>query len=101
MHRVSGAALFLMIAPLLWLLELSLSTELSFDRLRDILALWWVKVPLMLLVWAYLHHFCAGIRYLLLDLHIGIELAGARLSALLVYVFSIPLAALVVWRLFF
>ena len=101
MHRVSGFALFAMIGPLLYLLDLSLSTELSFEFLKEILSLWWVKVPLMLLVWGYLHHFCAGIRYLLLDLHVGIELAGARRSALLVYVFSVPLTALVVWRLFF
>ena len=100
MHRVSGAALFAALPLLLWLLDRSLSTEIGYDRLALIFKLWWVKLAMFLLLWGYLHHFCAGIRYLLLDLHIGIDLASARMSASAVYFISVPLALLAGWRLF-
>jgi succinate dehydrogenase / fumarate reductase cytochrome b subunit len=47
-----------------------------------------------------MHHFCAGIRYLFLDMHKGIDLPAARASAGAVLIVSIPLAALIAWRLF-
>ena len=48
-----------------------------------------VKLILLGLIWLYLHHFCAGIRYLLLDLHKGIDLESARLSSKIVFAVSI------------
>jgi len=48
------------------------------------------------LLWAFVHHFCAGIRFLLLDLHVGIEKEAARKSAAVVFAVSIPLA-LILW----
>jgi succinate dehydrogenase / fumarate reductase cytochrome b subunit len=101
LHRISGAALFVAIPLLLWLLDTSLGTEIGFDSLAGVFAQWWLKLALCGLVWAYLHHFCAGIRYLFLDMHKGIELPQARASAGAVLFISIPLAALVAWRLFF
>jgi succinate dehydrogenase / fumarate reductase cytochrome b subunit len=100
MHRASGAALFLALPLLLWLLDKSLTTEIGFESLREILSQVWVKLILAGLLWGYLHHFCAGIRYLMLDMHKGIDLASARMSAGIVYFVSIPLTALIAWRLF-
>ena len=100
MHRVSGAALFLCLPALLWLLDKSLHTEIGYDSLHALFALRWVKTALFLLLWGYLHHFCAGIRFLFLDLHIGIDLAAARMSAGAVYFVSVPLTLLAGWRLF-
>ena len=100
MHRVSGAALFLMLPALLWLLDMSLATAIGFDALGELLSQWWVKVLLAGLLWAYLHHFCAGIRYLFLDMHKGVDLASARMSAGAVYFVSLPLTTLLAWRLF-
>jgi succinate dehydrogenase / fumarate reductase cytochrome b subunit len=48
------------------------------------------------LIWAFVHHACAGIRFLLLDMHIGIEKEEARKSAAVVLAVSIPLT-LVLW----
>ena len=48
-----------------------------------------------------MHHFCAGIRYLFLDMHKGVDLKSARMSAGAVYVFSIPLTLLAAWLLLF
>lgn len=100
MHRVSGAALFVALPLLLWLLDMSLSTEIGFDALREILAQWWARLILAGLLWGYMHHFCAGIRYLFLDVHKGIDLASARMSAGAVYFISLPLTLLLAWCLF-
>ncbi|MBL8384336.1 MAG: succinate dehydrogenase, cytochrome b556 subunit [Burkholderiales bacterium] len=100
MHRISGAALFLALPLLLWLLDMSLGTEVGFDALAGVFGQWWMKLILAGLGWAYLHHFCAGVRYLLLDMHKGVDLASARASAAAVYFVSVPLAALVAWRVF-
>ena len=100
MHRISGAALFLMLPLLLWLFDLSLLSEPSFERLRGISANFFFKLLLVLLIWGFLHHLVAGIRYLLLDLHIGIDLKSARASALTVYAISLPLAFLAAFKVF-
>ena len=100
MHRISGAALFLMLPLLLWLFDLSLLSEPSFERLRGISANFFFKLLLVLLIWGFLHHLVAGIRYLVLDLHIGIDLMSARASALAVYAVSLPLAFLAALKVF-
>jgi len=100
LHRISGAALFLIGIPLLLLgLERSLGTGDAFASLRTVLAQPLVKLVALGLAWAYLHHFCAGIRFLLLDVHRGIELLQARRSSVIVLVVSLALTVLVGVRL--
>jgi len=101
MHRMSGAALFLFLPVLLWLLDKSLDTEIGYDRVTGILSLVIVKIVLAGLLWGFMHHFCAGIRYLFLDLHKGIDLASARKTAAAVYFVSIPLTLVAAWLLLF
>jgi succinate dehydrogenase / fumarate reductase cytochrome b subunit len=95
LHRVSGALLvFPFAAWLLYLLDSSLASEAAFERLRThYLQLPVVKAALLLFIWAYCHHFCAGIRFLLLDLNKGIELRQARASSVAVLVVSLALTA--------
>jgi len=103
MHRISGALLFLALPALLWLFEMSLMSEISFARLADLASHWLVKLTLVVLAWAFLHHLVAGVRYLLLDMDIGVEKAAARASAALVYGISLPLtlaAALFIFGVF-
>jgi succinate dehydrogenase / fumarate reductase cytochrome b subunit len=100
MHRISGAALFLMLPLLLWMLDLSLMSEISFERLRGITANVFFKLLLVLLIWGFLHHLVAGIRYLLLDLHLGIDLKSARASAMAVYAVSLPLTFIAALKVF-
>lgn len=100
MHRVSGALMFLLLVPVIWLLELSLGSELSFMRLQDVASQWWAKLVFLVLVWALLHHLVAGIRYLLLDLHVGVEKAASVKSALAVFAVSLPLTLLAALRIF-
>ncbi len=81
LHRISGALLFLVGIPfLLSVVGASRASEASFAQLRAGFASPVAKLLLLLIAWAYLHHFCAGIRYLLFDVRIGGELAAARRS---------------------
>jgi len=92
LHRVSGLLLFLAVLWLLFMLDRSLSSEAGFESVRRYAGLPLVKVSL-LLVWAYCHHFCAGIRFLFLDLDKGGDLATARLTSVIVLAASIALTA--------
>jgi succinate dehydrogenase / fumarate reductase cytochrome b subunit len=94
LHRISGALLvFPFAAWLLYLLDVSLGSEQGFRASKDYLALPLVKLGLLVFVWAFCHHFCAGIRYLLLDLNKGVELRAARISSGAVLVASLALTA--------
>jgi len=94
LHRVSGALLvFPFTAWLLYLLDVSLASEAQFLAVAAYLKLPLVKLGMLLFIWAYCHHLCAGIRFLFLDLNAGIELAPARRSSLAVLVVSLALTA--------
>lgn len=92
LHRVSGAGLFLLLPVLIYTLQVSLDPDpASVAKFQAIKSNLLVQLFLFGLCWAYLHHFCAGIRYLLLDLHIGIDKVGSRKSALVVVAVSLTL----------
>ena len=95
LHRVSGAALFLLLPFLLVLFELSLESAQTFSRLKAVFSNWAIKLIVLGVVWAYLHHLCAGIRHLALDLHYGTELAAARASSWAVLAIGILLTLVV------
>ncbi|MGO4582221.1 succinate dehydrogenase, cytochrome b556 subunit, partial [Cupriavidus sp. 2TAF22] len=67
LHRASGALMFLLLPFVLYLFEQSVTSELSFAKFSALLSGGFVKLVLLALIWGYLHHFCAGIRFLLLD----------------------------------
>lgn len=94
LHRVSGAGLFLMLPFLIFLLQLSLESPQSFETFRAIVGHPLVKLTLIGLIWAFLHHFCMGIRILLLDLNMGTDLKPARASAMTVMVVSLALTVI-------
>ena len=93
LHRVSGALLFLAGVWLLFMLDRSLASESGFQATRHYLGFPIVKLALLGLVWAYCHHFCAGIRYLFLDLDKGADLATARLTSWIVLAASLAMTA--------
>ena len=100
-HRVSGALLFLVGLPfLLYLFQQSITSEVSFESYRATVSGVFPRLVLLALIWADLHHFCAGIRYLLLDLHVGIEKEQARTSASVVFGVSLALTVVVALKLF-
>ena len=99
-HRISGALLFFPILPIfLYMLHVTLGSEEGFTRWHEFFSRPVVKLALIGAVWLYAHHFFAGIRYLLLDMHIGIEKAPSRTSAVVVLVLGVVTALFVGWRL--
>ena len=67
LHRASGALLFLFLPFLLYLFDQSLTSELSFEVFKGFLSNIIVKLITLVLAWAFLFHFCAGIRHLVMD----------------------------------
>ena len=100
LHRISGAALFLMLPFLLYLLDQSLASEVSYQKFQAITGHVLVKIICLGLIWSFLHHFCAGIRYLMLDLHIGVDKQGAAKSASMVLGVSLALTLVFGLKLF-
>ena len=95
LHRVSGAVLVLLLPVLRWLFQQSLASPETYAVAKAVTSSFLVKFILFGLIWLYMHHFCAGIRYLLLDLHKGVDLESARRSSWIVFGVSIALAVIV------
>ena len=95
LHRISGAAMFLALPLVIWLLQGTLSSADAFDCYKSAVGNPLVKLILIGLLWAFLHHAIAGIRFLLLDMHKGTELHTARATAKAVLVVSLGLTAVV------
>ena len=100
LHRISGALMFLLLPAVLYLLDQSLLSEGTFEYFKGITSNWFVKLVLLALAWSYLQHFCAGIRHLVMDTHIGLDKVSARQSSVAVFAISLPLTALVALKLF-
>ena len=101
LHRISGVLLFLALPVILLpLLAMSLSSEAGFAAMSAVMANPFVKLVLLVLIWGYLHHFCAGIRFLCLDVGKGNDKYTANKSALSVLVISLALTAVFALKLF-
>ncbi|WP_434778680.1 succinate dehydrogenase, cytochrome b556 subunit [Neisseria sp. Ec49-e6-T10] len=94
LHRVSGVILFISLPLLLYFFQGTLSHSDDFLAYTKVVANPLVKIILLGLLWAYLHHFCAGIRFLFLDMHKGLELNTARTTAKAVVIISLVLTAI-------
>ncbi|WP_274584145.1 succinate dehydrogenase, cytochrome b556 subunit [Neisseria leonii] len=94
LHRISGVILFLMLPVLLCLLGGSLSSGETFESYKNLVGNPLVKLVLIGLMWAFWHHFFAGIRFLLLDAHKGLDLPTARLTAKIVFAAALVLTVI-------
>lgn len=95
LHRISGIGMFICLPLVLWLFSGTLSHESAFNTYQK-----WVHNPLVIIVligllWAYLHHSLAGIRFLHLDMHTGLDLPTARLTAKIVAVAAVVLTVVI------
>lgn len=101
LHRISGALLFfclpLVILPLF---ALSVTSPESYARIHDWVANPFMKLIMLVLIWGYMHHFCAGIRYLTLDLHMGNDRVASQRSARVVFGVSLALTVVFGLKLF-
>lgn len=95
LHRISGAALFFPGIPLVLCgIDIALNSPQGYEQLRSLLDYPLIKMVLVLSLWFFMHHFCAGIRYLAMDLHYGVKLEQARLSSKAVLIAGLVLTLL-------
>lgn len=107
LHRVSGAVLFLLLPLLLWLFDTSVSSELSFARFAQVFSTgvgifpgWIVRLMVLAMVWGYLHHLFAGIRYFYLDATHRTTKTFGRQSAATVLALSLGLTVILGAKVF-
>lgn len=107
LHRVSGFAMFALLPLLVWLLDKSLTSELSFVEFQNALGNglwifpgWFIKLVVIGLVWAYLHHFIAGIRHLWMDAFHAVSKEQGKNSALVTLIAAPVLTLAVALKMF-
>ena len=91
LHRISGALMFVLLPFVLYLFDKSLTSTVSFETMKSVTSNWFVKLVILALIWGYLHHFVAGIRHLIMDVHVGVEKDTGRQTAVSVLVISVVL----------
>src|SRR5262245_19084622 len=94
LHRVSGTGLFLVLPLFLWLLDNSLHSRSTFNRFVELISHPVMKLVLLGVIWAFLHHLLAGIRYLALDFHLGVDLRTSRATSMWVLGISLALTVM-------
>lgn len=107
-HRLSGVLMFLLLPFILWLFDKSVSSEISFGQFTaafssglGIFGGWFIKLVVLALIWAYLHHFCAGLRHIWMDVsHKAVTKEFGRSSALACFAISLILTAVLGAKLF-
>ena len=100
LHRISGVIIFVLLPFILYLLQESLRSEISYAHYQGFVTYPLVKLFILALVWAILHHMFAGVRHLVMDLHIGLDKDSARKSSAAVLALSLTLTVLVALKLF-
>jgi succinate dehydrogenase / fumarate reductase cytochrome b subunit len=107
LHRISGVLLFLALPFLAWLFSLSVSSEFSYARFVAVFSAglwifpgWLLKLAALVLLWGYLHHFCAGLRYLYMDVTHCTTKEFGKASALTVLAVSLVLTVVCGAKLF-
>lgn len=107
LHRISGLLMFLLLPFVVWMLDASLTSEISYDSFTNVFAAgvaglpaWFVKLVVLGLLWAYLHHFIAGVRHLWMDATHSVSKAQGHNSAVITLVLSIALTLALGAKLF-
>ncbi|GHC99762.1 succinate dehydrogenase cytochrome b-556 subunit [Pseudorhodoferax aquiterrae] len=108
LHRVSGVLMFLLMPFIIWMFDTSVSSELSFARFKAAFNTglgfapgWFLKLAVLALMWAYLHHFIAGLRHLWMDVsHDAVTKQFGKTSAVTVLVLSLGLTLVLGLKLF-
>jgi succinate dehydrogenase / fumarate reductase cytochrome b subunit len=101
LHRVSGVLMFLAIPLVLMLLHKSLTNPEFYGSCFNVMSHPIMKLVYLVLIWSLMHHMCAGMRFLFLDVHKGIERTTAQMTAKVVLIVSLlltaVLGALILW----
>lgn len=100
-HRFAGFLMVIAIPFTIYVFQRSVSSEQEFNAVLALLRQPWVNLILVILTWSLAHHFIAGIRFLLIDLDIGVERHTARWTAWLTHLLAISatvcIAGVLLW----
>jgi succinate dehydrogenase / fumarate reductase cytochrome b subunit len=107
LHRVSGALMFALLPFVVWLFDVSLSSEVSYEQFTaafsagiGVAPAWFVKLVVLALIWAFLHHAIAGVRHLWMDMTHSVSIQQGRSSAVFTLATSIVLTLALGAKLF-
>ncbi len=107
LHRVSAVLMFLLLPFVVWMLDSSLTSQISYDSFTNVFAAgfgvipaWFVKLVTLGLLWAYLHHFIAGVRHLWMDATHSVSKAQGHSSAVVTLALSVALTLVLGAKLF-
>ena len=107
LHRISGLLMFLLMPLIIWLFDNSLTSEISFAKFSAAFNVglgfvpgWFMKLVALALIWAYLHHFIAGLRHLYMDVCHAVSKEFGKSSAIVTLVLSLGLTAVLGAKLF-
>ena len=108
LHRVSGLVMFMLMPFIIWMFDTSLTSEITYSQFTAVfvggagfLPGWFFKLVALALIWAYLHHFIAGVRHLWMDATHAVTLEFGRQSAAFTLVVSVLLTLALGVKLFF
>jgi succinate dehydrogenase / fumarate reductase, cytochrome b subunit len=108
LHRVSGIIMFVLLPFIIWLLDNSLATDITYQYIADVFVGglgfvpgWFFKLVVLSLIWSYLHHFTAGVRHLYMDATHSVGKDFGRVSAVATLAISLLLTAALGFKLFF
>jgi succinate dehydrogenase / fumarate reductase cytochrome b subunit len=108
LHRVSGLTMFLLMPFIIWMFDTSLTSEISYSQFTGVflagagfLPGWFFKLVALALIWAYLHHFIAGLRHLWMDATHAVTKEFGHNSALVTLIASVLLTLVLGAKLFF
>jgi succinate dehydrogenase / fumarate reductase cytochrome b subunit len=97
-HRISGVIVFVGIAILLYLFNMSLSSEADFNRLSELTSSFIARFVIWGILTALAYHMVAGCKHLLMDMGVGESKEGGPLGAKVTIAVSVVLAVLIgVW----
>ena len=107
MHRISGLLMFLLMPLIIWMFDSSISSEISFAKFAAAFNVglgfvpgWFMKLIALALIWAYLHHFIAGLRHLYMDVCHAVSKEFGKSSAIVTLALSLGLTAALGAKLF-
>lgn len=109
LHRVSGAVMFLLMPFIIWMFDASVTSEISFEEFTSVFTIgcadgaipgWFFKLVALGLIWSYLHHFCAGVRHLLMEVNHAYSKQTGQSTAVVTFAISLSLTAVLGAKLF-
>jgi succinate dehydrogenase / fumarate reductase cytochrome b subunit len=107
LHRASGAMMFALLPLIIWFFDVSLTSEITFERFTSAFDAGigfvpglLVKIVVLGLIWAYLHHFIAGVRHLWMDMTHSVTKEFGRQSAVVTLAASVVLTLVLGAKLF-